>query len=226
MEKEQDREERWPYESHKRPDPACRGIPHPIGFSRGSRCLQSTGIEVSRPSLLSCLLRAWCHATAEDVTQDSFLRVFQNISGFRRGSFRVWILKIVTNTAYDVLRRSKRHPILPLFPEDEYGEEIDDPAWLADPSPSAPHKVEQKEFIQGIYRLLDELLAAYRTILALVDLYALEYEEAAVVLRIPIGTVKSRLARARLRMSERLQSGPEYARTIRLMDTSAKRAVS
>jgi RNA polymerase sigma factor (sigma-70 family) len=50
------------------------------------------------------------HATAEDVTQDSFIRAFQNIGGFRGGLFRVWILKIVTNTAYDLLRRSKRHP--------------------------------------------------------------------------------------------------------------------
>jgi RNA polymerase sigma-70 factor, ECF subfamily len=166
------------------------------------------------------------HATAEDVTQESFLRAFQSISGFRRGSFRVWILKIVTNTAYDFLRRSKRHPPLPLFPEDEYGEEIDDPAWLADPRPSAPDVMEQKEFVQVIYRLLDELPEAYRTILTLVDLYGLEYEEAASSLRIPIGTVKSRLARARLRMKEKLQSSPEYAGTIRWTGTSAKRAVS
>lgn len=149
-------------------------------------------------------------ATAEDVTQESFLRAFRNISGFRGGSFRAWILKIVTNTVYDVLRRSKRHPTLPLFPEDEYAEEIDSPAWLADPRPSAPDVIEQKEFTQGIYRFLNELPEAYRTILTLVDLYGLDYTEAAESLCIPIGTVKSRLARARLRMKEKLQSRPEY----------------
>ena len=166
------------------------------------------------------------HATAEDVTQESFVRAFQNISGFRCGSLRAWILKIATNTAYDVLRRSKRHPTLPLFPEDENGEDIDSSAWLADPRPSAPDVMEQKEFVQVIYRLLDELPEAYRTVLTLVDLYGLEYEEAAASLRIPIGTVKSRLGRARLQLRQKLQSKPEYAGTIRLTSTSAKRPVS
>ena len=166
------------------------------------------------------------HATAEDVTQESFVRAFQNLSGFRGGSLRAWILKIVTNTAYDVLRRSKGHPTVPLFPEDENGEDIDSSAWLADPRPSAPDVMEQKEFVQAIYRLLDELPEAYRTILTLVDLYGLEYEEAATSLRIPIGTVKSRLARARLQLRQKLQSKPEYAGTIRLTSTSAKRPVS
>lgn len=166
------------------------------------------------------------HATAEDVTQESFVRAFQKLSGFRRGSFRAWMLKIVTNTAYDLLRRSKGYPTLPLVPEDEYGEEIDTRAWLADPSPSAPELLEQKEFAQGIYRLLDELPEAYRTILTLVDLYGLDYKEAAASLRIPIGTVKSRLARARFQMKEKLQSRPEYAGTIRFIGTSAHRKVS
>ena len=61
-------------------------------------------------------------APAHDATQDSFLRAFQHLTKFRGGSFRAWILKIVTNTAYDMLRRSKRHPTQSLYPEGEYGE--------------------------------------------------------------------------------------------------------
>ena len=145
-------------------------------------------------------------ALAEDATQDSFIRAFQNIAGFRGGSFRAWILKIVTNAAYDMLRRSKRHPTQSLYPEDEYGEEIETPAWLADTTTSVQDTVEQSEFSRDLYRLIDELPAVYRTVLTLVDLHELDYAEVADALKIPLGTVKSRLARARYKISEKLCS--------------------
>jgi RNA polymerase sigma-70 factor, ECF subfamily len=145
-------------------------------------------------------------ALAEDATQDSFIRAFQNMPGFRGRSFRAWILKIVRNAAYDMLRRSKRHPMQSLYPEDEYGEEIETPAWLADTTTSAQDTVEQSEFSRDLYRLIDELPAVYRTVLTLVDLHELDYAEVADALKIPLGTVKSRLARARYRISEKLCS--------------------
>jgi RNA polymerase sigma-70 factor (ECF subfamily) len=144
-------------------------------------------------------------ALAEDATQDSFIRAFQNIAGFRGGSFRAWILKIVTNAAYDMLRRSKRHPTQSLYPEDEYGDEIETPAWLADTT-SVQDTVEQSEFSRDLYRLIDDLPLVYRTVLTLVDLHDLDYAEVADALKIPLGTVKSRLARARYRISEKLCS--------------------
>jgi RNA polymerase sigma-70 factor, ECF subfamily len=143
---------------------------------------------------------------AEDATQDSFIRAFQNIAGFRGGSFRAWILKIVTNAAYDMLRRSKRHPTQSLYPEDEYGEEVESPAWLADTTTSVQDTVEQSEFSRDLYRLIDELPTVYRTVITLVDLHDFYYAEVADALKIPIGTVKSRLARARYRISEKLFS--------------------
>jgi RNA polymerase sigma-70 factor (ECF subfamily) len=145
-------------------------------------------------------------ALAEDATQGSFIRAFQNIAGFRGGSFRAWILKIVTNAAYDMLRRSKRHPTQSLYPEDEYGEEVESPAWLADTTTSVQDTVEQSEFSRELYGLIDELPAVCRTVLTLVDLHELEYAEVADALKIPLGTVKSRLARARYRISEKLCS--------------------
>ena len=144
-------------------------------------------------------------ALAEDATQDSFLRAFQHITEFRGGSFRAWILKIVTNSAFDMLRRSKRHPMQSLYLEDEYGDEVESPVWLAD-STSVQEVVEQREFSKDLHRLIDEMPVVYRTVLILVDLYELDYAEAAEALKIPIGTVKSRLARARLKMSEKLSS--------------------
>lgn len=143
---------------------------------------------------------------ADDVTQESFIKAFQKIGSFRGGSFRAWLLKIVTNTAYDILRRSARHPSTPLLPENEGGEEIESPAWLFDPGPSVQAIVEQSELTSSIYSMLDELPDEYRSAITLVDLYELDYEEAAQVLKIPLGTVKSRLARARFQMKEKLQN--------------------
>ena len=145
-------------------------------------------------------------ASAEDAVQESFVRAFQAMAGFRGGSFRAWIFKIVTNAAYDLLRRSKRHPTQSLYPEDEYGDEIGTPAWLADTTTSVQDTVEQSEFSKDLHQLIDELPMVYRTVLTLVDLHELDYAEVADALKIPIGTVKSRLARARYRISESLCS--------------------
>jgi RNA polymerase sigma-70 factor (ECF subfamily) len=89
--------------------------------------------------------------------------------------------------------------------QDENGEELESTAWLADPSASVQDAVEQKELSEEIHALLKELPETYRSVLALIDLYELDYSEAAELLRIPIGTVKSRLARARLQMKDKLK---------------------
>jgi len=145
-------------------------------------------------------------ASAEDVTQDTFIKAFEKLNGFRGGAFRSWLIKIATNSAYDLLRRSKRRPIQPLFPEDENGDELESARWLIDPSASVQEVVEQKEFSKSIVNLLEELPDVYRTILIMVDLHEFDYAEAANALNIPIGTVKSRLARARLQMTKKLRA--------------------
>lgn len=150
-------------------------------------------------------------ALSDDATQESFIKAFQNLPSFRGGSFRAWLLKIVTNSAYDILRQSKRHQTQPLLPEDEDGEEVESPAWLADPAVSVQATVEQNEFAERLYQMLDELPSVYRGVLTLVDNYELDYTEAAKILRVPIGTVKSRLARARLQMHKKLRNSAEYS---------------
>ena len=139
-------------------------------------------------------------AEAEDVTQEAFIRAFQNIHQFRGGSFRAWLLKIGTNACFDLMRRFRRHPTQALFPEDEDGEENESPSWLADRGTSVEALVERNLITAQVYRALEELPASYRSVITLVDLHELDYEEAAEILQIPLGTVKSRLARARLRM--------------------------
>ncbi len=142
---------------------------------------------------------------AEEVTQDGFLKAFQNIRGFRGGSFRAWLMRIVTNTAYDWLRQSARRPSQPLFPDDEYGEEMETPYWIADPNTLVEDTVERNEDEKFLYRNLDELQDIYRDIITLVDLQGFDYLEAAQALNVPVGTVKSRLARARIQMRDKLR---------------------
>jgi RNA polymerase sigma-70 factor (ECF subfamily) len=144
-------------------------------------------------------------ALAEDATQEGFVKAFQNMRSFRGNSFRAWLLKIVTNTAYDVLRRAQRHPVQPLLPVDENGEENESPAWIADPNADVQEIVEQRELSQQIYQVLDELPEVFRSVLILIDIYEMDYTEAARVLEVPLGTIKSRLARARLQMQQRLK---------------------
>lgn len=152
------------------------------------------------------------HDIAEDAAQESFIKAFQHLAEFRGGSFRAWLLKIATNAAYDVLRRSCRRPVASLFPEDDYGVENESPSWLADPTISPETRVEQNEMAMELHRMLGELPRAFRSVITLVDVYEFDYAEAARTLGVPIGTVKSRLARARFQMQEKLRAA--YGRSM------------
>ena len=157
---------------------------------------------------------------AEDAAQDGFIKAFQALPEFRGVSFRGWLLKIITNTAYDQMRRNRRHPSQPLFPEDENGEEIESPAWMADPSASIQEVVENNELSRDIYALLDELPEAFRTVITLIDINELDYSDAAEALGVPIGTVKSRLARGRLHMQQKLRNRIGYETSLGVRDLS------
>lgn len=143
---------------------------------------------------------------AEDATQESFIKAFQALNTLRGVSFRGWLLKIVTNSAYDLMRRAQRHPTQALYPEDENGEEVESAAWLVDPTSDVQDIVEEHERSSQIYQALDELPEAFRSVLTLIDVNDMDYTEAAEVLGVPLGTVKSRLARARLQMRGKLSS--------------------
>jgi RNA polymerase sigma-70 factor (ECF subfamily) len=153
-------------------------------------------------------------ASAEDAAQVSFIKAFQSLQQFRGGSFRAWMLRIVTNTVYDVLRQQKKYPVVSLNPETNDGDEIETPHWLADSAPSPQKVVEQKEFTSALYQILDELPDVYRSVLTLIDLYDLDYLEAANALNVPVGTIKSRLARARLKLKKKLKSRAEVERNM------------
>ncbi|MGD8404563.1 MAG: RNA polymerase sigma factor [Anaerolineales bacterium] len=142
---------------------------------------------------------------AADATQEAFLSAFRAIRSFRGGSFKSWLLRTVTNACYDELRRQKRRPTTPLEPEMEDGEEMDTPRWLADPSMGPEEEAEIDELEHAIQHCLDELPTEFRAVVVLTDIQGMDYKEVAASVRAPLGTIKSRLARARLRMRECLQ---------------------
>jgi len=124
---------------------------------------------------------------AEDATQNAFISAYKNLKSFRGGSFKAWLLRIVTNVCYDELRRRKRRPTTPLEPLNKEDERIESPQWLTDPAESPEEFTERSELSR---------------VVVLVDIQGLDYREASEAIGKPLGTVKSRLARARLRMRD------------------------
>jgi len=146
---------------------------------------------------------------AADATQDAFMSAFKGLNGYRGGSFKAWLLRTVTNTCYDELRRKKRRPTTPLEPDASDGEEMDSPRWLADPALTPEQSAEAVELEHAIQHCLDHLPLEFRTVVVMADLQGLDYTEVASAVRAPLGTIKSRLARARLRLRECLQGFAE-----------------
>lgn len=139
-------------------------------------------------------------AAAEDATQEAFISAYRNLNSFRGGSFKAWVMRIVTNACYDELRRRKRRPTTPLEPIDDNEEEIESPSWLTDPHESPEQTALRFELSRAIQNCLDGLTEDFRAVVVLVDIQGLDYAEASAIVRTPLGTVKSRLARARRQM--------------------------
>ena len=160
---------------------------------------------------------------AADATQDAFISAFRSLNGFRGGSFKAWLLRTVTNACYDELRRKKRRPTTPLEPDSADGDEMDTPRWLADPALTPEQSAEAVELEHAIQHCLENLPLEFRTVVIMADLQGLDYTEVAAATRAPLGTIKSRLARARLRLRECLQGfGELLPATMRLEGELAK----
>jgi RNA polymerase sigma-70 factor (ECF subfamily) len=134
---------------------------------------------------------------AADVTQDSVIAAYEHL-GDLRGPFRPWLLRIVVNRCYDALRRRRRGPR-------SLDELVDDRALpLAGPSMDPERFALSAELARAIEASLQDLPDDQRAVAILVDVNGLSYEEAAAALRVPIGTVRSRLFRARAKLRDAL----------------------
>jgi RNA polymerase sigma-70 factor, ECF subfamily len=162
-------------------------------------------------------------AAAEDATQNAFISAYRHLNSYRGGSFKAWIMRMVTNSCYDELRRRHRRPTVPLEPfnvEDE--EEIESPAWLADDDFSPEEKIETQELDQAIQQCISELPDEFRVVVILVDVEGYDYAEVSQTIGKPLGTIKSRLARARLRLRDCLSGFGELLPSLFRLGEEAK----
>lgn len=143
---------------------------------------------------------------AEDAVQDALILAFRNLRSFRGGSFRSWLARVTVNASYDEVRRGRRRVSLPLEQFTSDGDEVESPLWMRDPSAGPEERAEVSELRRALHGCIKTLVPDYRLMVILVDMEGMSYEEAAQVARVPVGTVKSRLARARMQIRKSLQS--------------------
>ncbi len=144
---------------------------------------------------------------AADALQEALISAFQHIQGFHGGSLKSWLMRIVVNKCYDQVRQMHSHTTISL---DETSEVASDNmngliyTRLQQPPASVEEQVEKMQLKRTLQEGLRQLSMDFRTIVTLVDIEELSYTEVAAVLEIPLGTVKSRLARARYDLRKKL----------------------
>jgi len=155
---------------------------------------------------------------AEDALQEAMIHAFRHIKSFRGGNFKSWLARVTVNASYDELRRGKRHLALPLEQFTSEGEEIESPEWMRDPTSGPEERAEESELQRALQSCIRSLVPDYRLMVILVDMEGMSYEEAAHVAHVPVGTVKSRLARARMQLRKSLQTYQNLLPTFYQMD--------
>lgn len=136
---------------------------------------------------------------ASDMVQEAFIKAFNSLSGFRGDSkFSVWLYRIVSNVCLDFLRSRNRRPTVSLSVQDDEGEdaELD----IADESQMPELLLERSLTRDSVRRGLDSLAPDYRQILLLREIQGLSYDEISQALNLEVGTVKSRIFRARKKL--------------------------
>ena len=135
---------------------------------------------------------------AQDVVQEAYLRAFKSFSGFHGSNGRAWLLTIVRNTSYTLLKKNRAADLTTTFEEEIHANVCE--------SASPAIILEHAEDAESIKRAMNELPTEFREILTLRHQEELSYQEIGEILKIPIGTVMSRLARARGKLREYLAS--------------------
>jgi len=131
---------------------------------------------------------------AEDVVQESYLRAFKFFDGFHSSDSRPWLLAIIRNTYYTLIQQKRVHDVSTPFDEEIHGLESQNPEGL----------VLQNIENQLLREAIKELPVEFREVIVLRELEGLSYKEIADIAAVPLGTVMSRLARARKRLQHYL----------------------
>ncbi len=141
---------------------------------------------------------------AADATQEAFISAYNHLNQFRGGSFKSWLLRIVTNACYDELRRRKRRPAMSLDELEENAE-----LQLIGKTESTESLAQRNALNRAIQDCLDDLPDEQRVVAVLCDVQGYDYQEIAAVTQVSLGTVKSRISRARQRLRDCLQDAGE-----------------
>ena len=144
---------------------------------------------------------------SDDLAQDTFIRAYTSLASFKNlSSFSTWLYRLTSNAAIDFLRRQRRQGAdgPSLDDEDTFVE-------VADPSPSPHQQAETLELRQALVQGLNTLAPEHRQVLLLRELQGLSYEEIAACLELDLGTVKSRIARAREKLRKYLLSSGNFS---------------
>ncbi len=172
-------------------------------FQRGDLYAFDLIVKRYKDQLLNFIYRfVGSQEEAEDIVQETFLRVYRKRKAYKRiAKFSTWIYTIAGNLARTELRRRKRRRLFSVtdmgFEDRDY--EISDDG--LSPEREA-HGVMQEEIIQ---KEIEKLSPKFREVIILRDIQELSYEEISKIIKVPIGTVKSRVNRARLRLQSRLK---------------------
>jgi RNA polymerase sigma-70 factor (ECF subfamily) len=138
-------------------------------------------------------------SAAEDLAQEAFVRVYRAIASFDlRARFTTWLYAIAANLAKDEFKRRRRHPAVSMDWRSGAGDDTTRNLPTAPDGSSNPEEAAlQTETGRRVQETLDRLAGPDREVLILRDIQGLKYEEISAALRVPMGTVKSRIARAR-----------------------------
>lgn len=147
---------------------------------------------------------------AKDISQEVFIKVYKNLKKFdNKSSFSTWIYRICVNTCIDSIRKKKGKETLSIDEKYE-GEENTMDKQMADPSPSPEESMIHKEYHMDIQNAINLLSEEHKTILTLRDLEGFSYSEITELTDSSLGTVKSRLSRARLQLKNILLKNAEH----------------
>ena len=145
--------------------------------------------------------------SAADMTQEAFISAYKSIRRFRGGSFKAWLMRIATNACYDELRRRKRRPQTSL--DALYVVEEDPGSFLSAETESPERAVRRGELAAAIQDCISGLSDDHRMATVLCDIQGFSYEEIASIMGTSLGTVKSRLSRARANLRDCLRGKGE-----------------
>jgi RNA polymerase sigma-70 factor (ECF subfamily) len=143
---------------------------------------------------------------AEDIVQEAMLRAYKYLDRFSGAAFRPWLLAIVRNTAMTWLKRNRSSKVV--FVPDFQSDEHDAEAATANQVESPENAMLQRDLADEVNRAVAALPGEFREVIVLRELHDLSYKEIAAVINVPIGTVMSRLSRARRLLMDAL---PEHA---------------